>query len=69
MDGEPISPPRRRRLPNRRKAIPQTLVIGSMVLSATVGFDEAASALGVAIDLLVECENARFAMPAAPPAQ
>jgi hypothetical protein len=127
LNGEMRSPPYRRRLPNRREAVTETLVIGNMVISATVGFDEAgapkeifldggktgsamdfllgdaavaisiclqygvsaqalaksiarvpesldgpattaASALGVAIDLLVECENARSALPQVPPA-
>jgi hypothetical protein len=30
----------RRRLPNRRKAITETIVIGNMTLTATIGFDE-----------------------------
>jgi ribonucleoside-diphosphate reductase alpha chain len=38
MDGELRS--YRRRLPNRRKAITETIVIGNMTLTATIGFDE-----------------------------
>ena len=38
MDGELRSS--RRRLPNRRKAISETIVIGNMTLTATIGFDE-----------------------------
>jgi ribonucleoside-diphosphate reductase alpha chain len=30
----------RRRLPNRRKVITETIVIGNMTLTATIGFDE-----------------------------
>jgi len=39
MDGELQSPPYRRRLPNRRKAITETIVVGNATLSVSVGFD------------------------------
>jgi len=38
MDGEPRSPPYRRRLPNRRNAVTETLIIGNMIVSASIGF-------------------------------
>ena len=39
MDGEPLrSPPYRRRLPNRRNAITETIVIGNIALLASIGF-------------------------------
>jgi hypothetical protein len=41
MDGELTFPPNRRRLPNRRIAETQALAVGNLVLSATIGFDEA----------------------------
>lgn len=40
MDGEPRSPPYRRRLRNRRNAITETIIIGNMTLTASIGFDE-----------------------------
>jgi hypothetical protein len=40
MDGEPRSPPYRLRLRNRRNAITETIIIGNMTLTASIGFDE-----------------------------
>ena len=40
MDGELRLAPHRRRLPNRRNAITETLIIGNMTLTASIGLDE-----------------------------
>jgi hypothetical protein len=40
MDGELRSPPYRRRLPSRRNAATETLVIGNTMVTASIGFDE-----------------------------
>jgi hypothetical protein len=34
------SPPYRRRLPNRRAAITETIIIGNMTIAASIGFGE-----------------------------
>jgi hypothetical protein len=39
MDGEPQLPPRRRRLTQRRRAETVDLAVGSVTVSATIGFD------------------------------
>jgi hypothetical protein len=40
MDGELRPPPYRRRLPHRRAAITETIVIGNTTIAASIGFDE-----------------------------
>ncbi len=40
MDGELRLPPYRRRLPPRRNAITETIVIGNAVIAASIGLDE-----------------------------
>jgi hypothetical protein len=40
MDGELRLAPHRRRLPNRRNAVTETIVIGNVTLTASIGFDE-----------------------------
>jgi hypothetical protein len=38
MDGELRLPPPRRRLPNRRNAVTETIIIGNAAVSASIGF-------------------------------
>ena len=40
MDGETRSPPYRRRLPNRRASITETIIIGNMTIAASIRFGE-----------------------------